>query len=420
MRLESALFSSREGISAHGQAIAVIGDNISNANTVGFRASRVQFGDLVAGGRSTSETSSIPSTGSGVAIQGVRPVQETGVIEATGRSLDVAIEGRGFIIVGDPQNPAYTRAGALSVSKEGILVDSNGEQVLGFASAGGDTLETLDVNKISLSGKATTAATLSGNLASNNPITEVPASPGTFKEIGQKASFVASDLRVFDSLGQSHAVLMAFYKTGGGQWKAQAYVDASETGGEKGIPVKVGGEVSLNFGPDGRLVAGSAAQVSGTINYGNGSAQGSFTIDLSGFSQFAGSSQTSSLTQDGQAAGNILDYEIRKDGAFYARLDTGQSLQVGTLRLADFVNVDGLQRAGNGLFVATEGAGERRLGQPGQSGLGTLAGASLERSTVDIANQFVELVLFQRGYQASSQTLSAASTLLHDTISLIR
>ncbi len=423
MRLETATFSAREGLSAHGGAIAVIGDNISNSNTIGYRASRVEFSDIVAEGADGRSIDAIPSTGSGVMIQRVRPVQETGVIEATGRALDVAIEGRGFLMVGDSANPSYTRAGNLQISKDGILTDSNGNPVLGFAGANPNDLATLDVNNLSLNGQATSAASMFGNLNSGNEIlSNVPTTFATFNELGQAATYV-TNLTVFDSLGGSHEATVAFFRTGPQQYSVKTFMDASEVGGTAGVPQEIDtGAATLKYGTDGKIADADKpnAIITATPAYSGGAAAGNFTVDFSRFTQFAGANVLSSVTQDGLSQGNVKDYQIRANGDFYANMDSGQSLKVGTLQIADFVNVDGMQRAGNGLFIPTSETGARRLGNPGTEGLGTLAGASLERSTVDVAEQFVDLVLMQRGYQANSKTLDTANSLLRDTLSLIR
>lgn len=423
MRIESALFSSREGINAHGQAIAVIGDNISNANTIGFRASRIEFGDLVAEGGSAREGGTLPTVGNGVAVQSIRPLEGTGVIENTGRDLDVAIEGRGFLTVGDPNDPYYTRAGNLAINEEGLLINSNGFEVLGYNSDG--TLGTLNVTNLNLNGKPTSAATVLGNLDSQLELATAPTNPETFQALNSAASHVAN-MTVYDSLGAAHDITLAFFKTSasaaGNTFTVQAYVNGADVGGTEGVPTQLGSNATLTFGTDGKIAdaSASAATITAAPSYTGGAAAGNFTVNFSDFTQFAGPSQLSTISQDGQGSGNIVEYQLRKNGEFYANLDNGQSALIGTIRLADFANIDGLQRAGNGLYIATEVAGERRLGVPGESGLGTLAGESLERSTVDIANQFVDLVLYQRGYQASSQTLNATNALIRDTILLVR
>ncbi|RMG44224.1 MAG: flagellar hook protein FlgE [Candidatus Dadabacteria bacterium] len=418
MRLESAMFASKEGLTAHGIAISVIGDNISNSNTVGFKAARTEFGDLLSEGSGAARSESMQAAGNGVQVARVRTVHETGVIEDTGRSLDIAIEGRGFIMVGDADNPNFTRAGTLAINSEGVLVEGNNLPVLGFISSTGQ-LGQLDIDNLNLNGVATTSAQIFGNLSSDNEITTVPTGEDadTFKEIDQSASFTA-EVRVFDSLGGPRDLSLAFYRTDASEWTAVAYIDGGEvTGGTEGAPVQLG-TTTMTFDSSGQPTGTATMTV--TPEFNNGAATGNITIDLSGFTQFAGATQVSSIVQNGQSAGNIQDYEVKPDGRVFALLDSGTPLLLGTLQLADFSNVDSLERVGNNLFARGPDSGEIRLGAPGSNGFGTLNGGALERSTVDIATEFVELVLYQRGYQASSQTLSTANDMIRDTLNLLR
>lgn len=418
MRLESALYTSREGLNAHGQAIGVIGDNISNVSTIGYKASRSEFEDLVSEGAGR-ESYAVTGGGSGVAVSRIRQIHETGVIEFSGRTLDVAIAGRGFFMVGTPDNPSYTRAGNFEISEEGLLVDAQGQPVLGsVGTAEAGTLSSLNLLDIDVSGTATSLATLTANLNASDAISAPPEAPATFREVAAAASFAGS-LTVYDSLGSEHAVNLSFFKTENNTWTAQAYIDGSEVGQEAGVPVLLG-ETSLVFGDDGLLPEGTAANIAATAAYSNGAAAGNFTIDLSNFTQYATASQLSGIVQDGQGTGEITGYEFRKDGRLVAVLSNGNQINVGTIQLADFTNLDGLQRAGNNLFVQAQGAGAKEPGTPGTNGLGELEGSSLERSTVDLANQFVDLTLYQRGYQANSQIMNVTNDMLRDTLSLIR
>lgn len=421
MRLESAMYASREGLSAHGQAISVIGDNIANANTVAYKTSRVEFADLLPMGQGSLQSPpQAVLNGSGVKVSRVRQNFETGIIEPTGRALDVAIDGDGFFIVGAADNQRYSRAGNFSLGSDGILKDSNGLDVLGFQ-AGSTELAPLNLQEIQLEATPTTEVVLNGNLSADEEIVEVLANPQSFREIGQAASYV-SNFDVYDSLGALHTVTMAFYKTGPNAWTAQAYMDAGELGGEAGTPELVGDALPITFGEDGRIAEADQANLLMTVNaaYGNGAAAGNFTVNLGGFTQFAAPNQPSSLTQNGQAAGNVSQYEFLNNGEIYAQLDTGQTILVGTIQLATFANVDGLARAGNNLFTATADAGDAVTGSPGSGSFGTVSNFALERSSVDIATEFIDLLLYQRGYQANSQALTTSSDLLRETIGLMR
>lgn len=421
MRLESALFASREGLSASGQAIAVVGDNVANANTTAYKTSRVEFGDLFASGKDATAPDSVPQSGSGVQVSRVRQIHETGVIEATGRPLDVGIAGDGFFMAGDTAAPLYTRAGNFAVNADGLLVTADGTPVLGLQGSG-TTLGTLNLKDIQATGKATSLATLYGNLDSSAVVGPAPTTPATFNEIQAASPFVVPSLEVNDSLGGSHAVTLAFFKSSPNTWTAHAYMDGGELGQTAGVPVEVGSATGLSFTTNGIIAAENKAAAKMTVNaaYTGGAAAGQFTIDLSSFTQFAGSSGVNSLSQDGQGAGNVKSYEFLPTGELNAVLDTGAIVQIGTLQLAQFPNVDGLVRAGNAAFRTSTTSGTPKLSRPGSDGTGKLEAASLERSTVDLANQFVDLVLYQRGYQANSQTFGAANQLLQGTIALIR
>ena len=331
----------------------------------------------------------------------------------------MGIGGNGFFMVGDTNSPSFTRAGNFSVDEAGFLVTADGQQVLGIPT-GGTELAALNMAGVAVNGAATTAVTHIGNLDSRSEITAAPDNPGSFNELAAAASFSTS-AEVFDSLGEKHDIQVMYFKTGVNQFEARAYIDSADTGGTEGVPQSIG-TATLNFSENGEIVEASqaAAQMTLTPAYSNGAAAGSFTVDLSGFSQFASGSAINSTAQDGQGTGNIINYEVSDDGIVSAVLDSGNREPVGTLQLATFSNLSGLQRAGNNTFILGNGAGDRIEGNPGSSGFGVIEGGALERSTVDISNEFVNLVVFQRGYQANSQTLNAVSSLLRDTIALIR
>ena len=416
MRLESALFTSRSGLTAQGQAISIVGDNISNANTVGYRRTRAEFSDIVAASKESV------SGGSGVAVTKARTIQETGVIEATGRVLDLGIGGEGFFIVNDGERDLYTRAGNFNFDTEGYLIDADNNRVQGYL-PGASALSAINLLNVSGGGVETSAIALTGNLSSNETITPLPATaPESFDDLTQAANFTHV-MDTVDSLGTTHTVYVAMFKTATNTWTAQAYMDGADLGGTAGQPVKIGTDATLSFSSAGAIDAankGQAVITASAVPYSNGAAAGNFTVDMGGFAQFATASIVNSVTNNGQSAGDVRGYEIGSDGKIYAQLSSGGVQLLGTIALADFPNLDGLERVGRSTFVANTEAGTRIDGTPGLGTFGRVDSGSLERSTVDIADQFVDLVLFQRAYQASSQTLNAANTLIRDTLSLIR
>jgi flagellar hook protein FlgE len=416
MRLETALYTGASGIQAHGQAIAVVGNNISNANTTAYKESRVEFSELLPKSIEGGSRSSGEDTGSGVKIAEVKELFTGGVLEGTGRSLDAGIDGEGFFLVGDAASPLLTRAGNFSLNGDGNLVTADGATVLGLPS-GSTALGAINLYNVNLTPTATTTGAAGGNLDASLPVTTVPANPTTFNEVAAAASYTQS-FSVFDSLGATQDISVAFFKTAPGTFSAQAYIDGADVGQTAGTPVKVGAAVTLNFSETGVQTATSA--IVGTPAYSNGAAAGNFTIDLSKFTQYASPSALTNYVKDGQGSGNVKSYEIRKDGGIYANLDSGSSKLIGTLQLANYPNKDALERIGSNLYKPLTEAGTATIGGPGTGPLGTIGGASLERSTVDLATQFTNVILLQRGYQANAQMMTKTSELLQQTLQLIR
>lgn len=415
MRLESALFSSREGLMSHGSALSVVGDNVSNSNTTGYKRVRTEFSDILAEVGANDTAKAI--AGNGASVARTRSIFVNGIVERTGRNLDAGIEGQGFFVLGEGANNAptyYTRAGNFSLNSQGILVNPEGKPVLGYA-AGSEVLGALDIRSVVAVNTPTANVGIGGNLFSQSETKpSPPTNPETFSEMNA-ASNVAQTVEVWDSLGNRKTIALYFTKLEGDRtWQVDAYVDGADVGGTAGRPTRIGG-TTLIF--DGSGVPSAGQTFNATANWA-GAAQANIAFDLSGFTQYGTPSSQTSTEIDGQAAGQILNYEIQSNGAIIASLDNGSVVQVGTIAVAIFNNPDALQRVGASKFRLQEG--EANIGIPGSDGRGTLQGGALERSTVDLATEFTELVVLQRGYQASSQMLNAASNMIRETLDLLR
>lgn len=418
MRIETALDAGRTGLDVHGQAIGMVSDNIANDATTGFKSSRIEFADLLPEGMDGYQSTADAPIGCGAVVSAVRQVWDSGLLEQTGRQLDAGIDGEGFFLVGDVANPMYSRAGNFAIDAKGLLVNSSGDTILGVL-PGGTGLSTINMYAVNSSaGVATSKGTLVGNLNASSAMTSAPTNPATFSEIAQAASYM-STMTVYDSLGKSHDVSLAFFKTAANTWTAQAYLDGAEVGGTAGTPVQIGSNGSLAFSTSGVSSNAAAAVITANPNYSNGAAAGNFTIDLSQFTQYAAASGLANVTQDGRGVGNVKGYEILSDGRLVANLDSGASQLIATLQLAYFVNKDGLQRVGDTMYLANKDAGTVSTGNPGTGIFGKLQGGTLEHSNVDLATQFVNLVIYQRGYQANSQTVNVTNQILKDTIQLM-
>jgi flagellar hook protein FlgE len=409
------------GIQSHGKAIAVVGDNVSNVSTYGYKKSRAEFSDIVADGKGGEGSVPVTNPGDGVWISSVRQIHTGGIIEDTGRNLDLAIQGNGLFAVGIAESPAYTRAGVFALDETGNLVDSAGKSVLGYApgvAVGTLPLIPISTQVIDLGAIASTESMLSGALDSRLPLTNLPNNPQNISDVTKLASFTYA-MSSFDSQGAPHDMTVAFFKTGPNQWTAQAYVRGNEVGGSADTIQQVGPNVELAFTETGQLPEGTAAQMAINIPYGGGVAPGSITLDLSGFIQVATASAIFDVKDNGQAASQVQGVDIDEEGSVNAIFGSGQRRSLGTIALVDFINKDGLAREGAYDYFATDKAGTATVGAPSQGAFGSLRSGALERSTVDISEEFIDLVVFQRGYQANSQTFSTTSELLQQTIQLL-
>lgn len=430
----NGLFSGRSGIASHGTAIGVIGDNISNASTIGFKASRAEFADLIAGGQTSGKV-----IGSGSTTSAVSTIFEQGTLEFTNRPLDLAIDGNGFFVVSNGTGRAYTRAGNFKTDASGYLIDQNGSYVLGFPSGGSGALEPISLNTIAQDTVQTGSVTFAGNVDAasttlTNGATDIPdvtdagssgaQSTVTYAELNAVAAF-STVVEVFDSLGVSHTATTFFFHTDQNEFTARTYVnseDVDATSPATGLPRQLG-TVTLTFNSDGSLdTSGGASTTSisaSDIAWNNGAdSTQDISFDFTNFTQFASGSNIQSITQDGQGIGAVTSVSIEKDGRIFALLSNGQSSVIGVIGLVGFSNPEGLTRSGNNTLQQSAASGEPIVGRPSSGTFGAVQSGSIELSTVDIASEFVKLITLQRGFQANSRIITTINQLLNEIIQL--
>lgn len=457
----NGLFAGRSGLSSHGAAIAVIGDNISNSSTIGYKTARAEFEDLVSGGQATGRI-----VGSGSQISAVSSIFTQGTFESTGRQLDLGIAGNGFFVLNNSGSRFYSRAGNFKIDANGDIVNQNGLQVMGFPSGGSGALEALSINNVSQDSVATTEVAITGNLNAGAstafPTSTSPAYASlaalntatikagssaadgaiTYSILNEIAEF-RSTVEVFDSLGEAHSVNLFFFKTETNQYTVQAYVNAEEVSnsasGSTGLPRLISTSSTgagspttgmvLNFNSDGSLnTTTSTATLASSILWSNGSTPETTTVgatnaadinfDMSGFTQFSSASNATAITQDGKGVGTVGSISISKNGEIFAILSNGQSSVIGTIGLVNFSNPEGLTRIGGNLLQQSPDSGEPIVGRPDSGTFGTIESGRIELSTVDIADQFVKLITLQRGFQANSRIITTINQLLNDIIQL--
>lgn len=409
------LFAARSGIQSQGTGISVLADNISNANTTGFKYSRADFADLIAGNLSGGGA----VAGSGSQVKAITPVITQGTFEFTGRGLDVGIDGSGYLIAQDANGSGqrfYTRAGNLKVDTDGNLLNQDGYQILGFPSSGAGGLQALNVNQRATNSVQSNSITIGGNLDASAATTSVPGTL-TFNNLNNNASF-STFFDVFDSLGAKHTVTTYFFKTAANSWTANGYVDAGDVGGVAGSPSQVF-TTPITFSATGALTAPlNGGPVAGSATWSNGAAASALSFNFNPFTQFSSPSNISSISQDGTGTGNVVGFQVEANGNVFAQLDNGQTASIGFLALANFANAEALRRVGGSVYAQTSAAGEPVVGRPQTGSFGGISPGSLELSNSDIAADFIKLISFQKAFQGSSRVITNINDLLNAIVQL--
>jgi flagellar hook protein FlgE len=417
-----AFSASLSGLRANQQKLSVIGNNLANINTVAFKASNVDFADLVSqsvGGPSINPM----QVGLGVTAGDITPNFSQGGIESTGVATNVAIQGSGFFIVGDSTNRMYTRAGNFTFDPTGALVTTGGQDVLGYTQTDPVT------GQVVASGEPTKIVIPPGVLRAPVATTVFGTQMNLDAGAAVGATF-SSSVELYDSLGVQHVATITFTKTAAGAWGYSITVPGADvTGGTAGTPSQIAtGTVGFNGAGKLTTVNGAAAADVAITSpaWANGATPTNFSWDLvdangvPAITGYAAASATSSVTQNGSQTGTANLMSINESGQLLATVGLGRSVVVAQLALATFNNPQGLVKAGTNLFSSGEAAGSPSIGAAGTGSRGTIIGAALEQSNVDIAQEFTQMILAQRGYQANSKSITVADELLVDTLNLKR
>jgi flagellar hook protein FlgE len=408
------------GLNANSQALSVIGNNLANINTVGFKSSRVNFSDLVS--QSVGAASEDPAqVGLGVGLGSISPIFKQGAIESTNEATNVAIQGNGFFVLNGANGRSYTRAGAFTFDSSGNLVSPDGQFVQGFTGIDPTT------GDIDTTGAPQNITVAPGQLRPATPTTKFSATTNLDASDATGGTW-ATPVQIYDTLGTPHVMTLSFDKTGTNSWKYTLTAPGDDvTGGTAGTPFQIG-TGTLTFGSDGKLsqVDGAApADVTFTTpTWKDGAAASTLkwaVLDANSaptLSSFSSPSATSSVDQNGSAAGQVKNISINSDGQIMASFGAGQTVAVGQLALANFNNPQGLVKLGGNAFGESQAAGLPNIGVAGTGGRGTLTGGALEQSNVDIATEFTQMILAQRGYQANAKTITVSDQILMETLNL--
>ncbi|UTH73844.1 flagellar hook protein FlgE [Chromobacterium sp. IIBBL 290-4] len=413
------------GINAASTQLDSIGNNVANANTVGFKSSRTEFGDLY--GQSIFGNAA-NSPGNGVSVLAVTANMQSGNTENTGRSLDVAIGGSGFFVMKQPSGTqTYSRDGQFQVNSQGYLVNNSGAFVQGYGvNAAGSPqvgpLQNLQITNTSIAPQATTQMTWPVQLNSNSTTPTVspvsPTNPSTYN--------YPATTTVYDTLGNSHQMTVYYSLTttsaNGNTWTGVPYVDgqpATVAGGGNG-----GGGNStftMQFNTSGQITGTTPANISVSFSPTNGSAAPeTIALSLTGSTQIAMSSPGSNgpIVQNGAAPGTLTGVTITSSGVVQASFSNSQTKTLGQVALATFVNPQGMLNLGGNQWQQSGNSGTPTINQPGAGNSGNLISGSVEDSNVNLTNELVNMITAQRYYQANAQTIKTQDTLIQTLLNI--
>ncbi|PIE59709.1 MAG: flagellar hook-basal body protein [Desulfobulbus propionicus] len=435
MGITSAMFSGVSGLNTNSKAMEVIGNNLANTNTIGFKSSRAVFSDLLSS--SVSGSGGTSQVGRGVGLSSVDKVLSQGTFESTSSGTDVAIEGDSFFVVSalDDEMNYYTRAGAFSFDDDGYLVNSEGYVVQGKAFDEDGNLIAGDASNIQVtdlglsSAKATTEVTFETNLDSNSELVNNATFPNILPGDSDSYNYMTS-CPVYDSLGEAHtiSVYWRLADEATNTWEMGYTVDGVGTGAVPDQAIAIA--TPLDFDPSGLIDTNGDGNPDGNADdpleialniadWGNGAALAQEITLKFNCTQYDSASVVIGQNQDGYAAGELTEVAINSDGVVIASYSNGEQTSIAQLVLAKFQNPGGLASAGSNLWEATTESGTIRVGLPGDE-LGTIFTNSLEQSNVDMSLEFVKMITTQRGFQANSKIISTIDEMLSELINLKR
>lgn len=419
MSVTSALYTGISGLNANGEAMSVIGNNISNVNTIGFKQGRMLFSDVL-----SSTISGGSQIGRGVQIQTVENQFTQGSFESTESGTDLAIQGDSFFVVQNDNGRYYTRAGAFTFDKDKILVNPEGNQVLGYgiipASGKSDgVMKPIDLTAFATTPpKQTSAVNMVVNLDSTQSVPALawdPANPVA-------TSNFSTSMSVYDSLGNAHTATVYFCKTAANSWDWHAILPDAQAGTPGSTTTPIDG--TLTFSATGALTAQTPlAGAAQDITFTNGSTVPqpiAFDFGVGATTQYASASIVSSQTQDGYYQGTLTKITIDDKGYVNGVYSNGQLQKLYQVALAKFSSTAGLSKVGGTLFEETLASGQPLFSDASTPGVGKILANSLEQSNVDMAAQFVKMITTQRGYSANSKTITTADEMLQEVLNLKR
>jgi flagellar hook protein FlgE len=398
------------GLSAAAENLDVIGNNVANANTVGFKQAQIKFADVYATSLSGAGGSQV---GIGTKVAGVVQQFSQGKITATENPLDVAINGNGFFRLSNNGAITFSRAGQFQMDSSGYIVTATGARLTGYTANASGALNTAAPAEIQISTADRAPQTTSAVNALLNLDSHLsPLSSAGFNLTDPTTYHSSTSVSIYDSLGNPHVLSSYYVKTGAGSWDVFAAVDGTQVG--------AGAVGTLNFKSDGSIDTGATTlpfNLSATVTTG-ATSPFAFTMGFSGSTQFGSSFSVNALDQDGFASGRLTGFNISPDGTIEGRYTNGRTSVLGQVIIAGFANPQGLEALGNNAFAESATSGSPVIGTAGTGTLGVLQSSAVEDSNVDLTAELVNMITAQRIYQANAQTIKTQDQVMQTLVNL--
>jgi len=403
------------GLQASSSELQVIGNNLANLNTDGFKDETLSFGDIFSQIQGTSGNGDPIQVGSGVQIESTSSNLTNGSVSSTGTASNMALQGNGYFVVSKNGETSYTRDGDFSVNSSGQLTTSSGELVMGFPAVNGtvSTSGVLAPITVNSNGTVPAVATSTFNVDAN---LDSAATVGTTFN---------TPVTVYDSLGTSQTVNIQYTKTAADTWSYSVTLPGSATGSSAATTTLASGTLSFNSSGQLTLPTGTVPAIDIT-GLADGAANMSLTWNLDDSSgnptitqQDTASALNTTPTQDGFAAGALSSYSVLSDGVVQGTYSNGQTLSLGQVAVASFSNPQGLVQTGDGNEQATSSSGAAVIGQAGVGGDGTITGGSVEGSNVNLSTEFANMIVAQQSYDANAKVLTTLDQVDQSTIQMM-
>ena len=411
------------GLNAAETQLNVIGNNISNASTVGFKSGAVQFADVYANSLGGSGSSGNTQVGNGVTASNIAQSFTQGTISTSNNPLDIAINGGGFYRLSTNGSISYSRAGQFHLSPTGAILTPTGANLTGYSASASGVLNTgvvgnLVINTANIPPAVTTTVTTGLNLNSSAPV--LPA--GAFSPTVPGSYSYSTSVGVYDSLGDEHS-LETYYvnngvsatapTTGENTWNVYATLDGTLVPAV--APAATAGQIAtFVFNSSGAIDATNSTPTSPTlttpvsVTLPNGALPLNIAMTYAGTTQFSSASAVNAQSQNGYASGQLTSFSAGADGTITGTYSNNATSVLGQIVLDNFVNPNGLQSIGNNQWVQTQSSGVPLLGTPTSGTLGSLQSNAIERSNTDLTAELVNMITAQQDYQANAQTIKTA------------